>query len=116
MLYRLPDLLSRQSETIFICEGEKDADALAALGLPATCNPLGAGKWRDEYAKAVAGEKVVVVTDNDPPADGRGQPHYKGQKHAGVVAESLLRHGCEVHILDCLTAKMHPIGWMLAAM
>ena len=30
---------------IFVVEGEKDADNLTALGLLATCNPGGAGKW-----------------------------------------------------------------------
>ena len=36
-------------------EGEKDADALTALGLTATCNPMGAGKWRDSYTATLAG-------------------------------------------------------------
>ena len=100
VLYRLPELLNRKAETVFICEGEKDADALASLGLLATCNPMGAGKWRDEYAQGLHGKNVVVVTDNDPPTDERGQPHGKGQKHAGVVAESVLRHGCEARIIE----------------
>src|SRR5262249_44233575 len=47
VLYRLPDLLrSATEQPIFICEGEKDADALALLGLVATTNSGGAGKWR----------------------------------------------------------------------
>ncbi len=105
VLYRLPELLKRNGETLFICEGEKDADALAALGLLATCNPMGAGKWRDEYAAALQGRRVVVITDNDPPTDERGQQHYKGQRHAGVVAESLLRQRCEVRIIELPHAK-----------
>ena len=55
-LYRLPELLKRKAETVFICEGEKDVDRLAALGLLATCNPMGAGKWREEYAATLQGE------------------------------------------------------------
>ena len=98
LLYRLPELLKRNSETVLICEGEKDADALLDLGLLATCNPMGAGKWREEYAVELQGRRIVVIPDNDPPADEHGKPHFKGQKHAGVVAESLLRHGCEVRI------------------
>lgn len=105
VLYRLPELCRRTNETIFVCEGEKDADALAALGLPATCNPMGAGKWRDEYAQMFPGRRVVVITDNDPRTDERGQPHYKGQKHAGAVAESLLRHNCQVRILELPRGK-----------
>jgi hypothetical protein len=36
VLYRLPELMQFPSATVFICEGEKDADAVAALGLCAT--------------------------------------------------------------------------------
>lgn len=105
LLYRLPELLRRNTEQVFICEGEKDADALVELGLLATCNPMGAGRWRNEYAVALQGRQVVVITDNDPPMDERNQPHYKGQTHAGAVAESLLRHDCEVRILELPRGK-----------
>ena len=44
--YRLPELLNAAPDTtVFVCEGEKDCDALHALGLIATTNPGGAGKW-----------------------------------------------------------------------
>lgn len=42
--YRLPELI--KAETVFIPEGEKDCDNLRKLGVAATCNPMGAGKWR----------------------------------------------------------------------
>lgn len=100
VLYRLPELLRRANETVFICEGEKDVHALESLGLLATCNPMGAGKWRDEYAEIVQGRRTVVITDNDPPTDEKGKPHYKGQKHAATVAASLLGHACEVRIIE----------------
>src|SRR5262249_3313670 len=68
MLYRLPELLAADpSDVVWVCEGEKDADRLAALGLAATCNPMGAGKWRDHYAQALRGRKVVVLPENDAP-------------------------------------------------
>jgi Toprim domain len=105
LLYHLPELLKRNSETVFICEGEKDADALTELGLLATCNPMGVGKWRDDYAQALHGRNVVVITDNDPATDEHGQLHCKGQKHAGVAAESLLQHECEVRILELPRGK-----------
>ncbi len=41
VLYRLPELKGKAK--VFITEGEKDADALWALGLPATTNAGGAG-------------------------------------------------------------------------
>ncbi len=99
-LFRLPELLNRETETVYICEGEKDVQALEGLGLLATCNPMGAGKWRDEYAETLRGRRVVVIADNDPPTDENGNPHYKGQQHAAAVAESLLRHDCEVRIIE----------------
>ncbi|MGQ0849829.1 MAG: hypothetical protein ACT4OP_12095 [Actinomycetota bacterium] len=42
VLYRLPEVLA-VSGTIYVGEGEKDADRLASLGLIATTNPMGAG-------------------------------------------------------------------------
>ena len=46
--YRLPELVraAQAGELVWIVEGEKDADRLAALGLVATTNVGGAGKWR----------------------------------------------------------------------
>jgi hypothetical protein len=43
--YRLPELLAAPAtEPVFICEGEKDADNVAALGLIATTNSEGEGQ------------------------------------------------------------------------
>lgn len=100
VLYRLPELLRRATETVFVCEGEKDVHALESIGLLATCNPMGAGKWRDDFAKVLRGRRVVIIADNDPATDNNGKPHYKGQKHAATVATSLLRHSCEVRIVE----------------
>lgn len=83
VLYRLPQVLTavREGKTIYITEGEKDADALDALGKTATCNPMGAGKWRPEYADFLHGAKtVIIVADRDEP----------GRNHAEKVKESLL--------------------------
>ena len=44
--YNLPDVL--QAEVVFIAEGEKDCINLKKVGLTASCNPMGAGKWRKE--------------------------------------------------------------------
>ena len=105
VLYRLPEILRRTTESVFICEGEKDVQSLEKIGLLATCNPMGAGKWRKQYAQTLSGRSVVVIPDADPATDKNGKPHYKGQKHAGVVAESLLRHGCEVRIVELPRGK-----------
>ncbi len=81
VLYRLPELLATdRTECVFVCEGEKDVENVRALGLTATCNPGGAGKWacmRDDVA--LHGRRVVVVADKDP----------AGRQHAQDVAARL---------------------------
>jgi hypothetical protein len=66
VLYRLPELA--RSETVVICEGEKDVDNLKAY-LPAnwaaTTVPGGAGKWDPGYADALVGKEVVIIPDVD---------------------------------------------------
>lgn len=75
--YRLPEVI--KATAIFIAEGEKDADALAAIGLTATCNAMGAGKWRPYYNQYFSGKRVCILPDND----------QSGRKHAQDVAQHL---------------------------
>src|SRR5215510_13212784 len=51
VLYRLPEINAavKAGRTVFIVEGEKDVERLRTLGLIATCNPMGALKWREAY-------------------------------------------------------------------
>ena len=77
--YRLSELLAARDTPVFICEGEKDADTLAAHGLVATTNPEGAGKWRPALNSWFEGRSVFVLADNDEP----------GRKHAADVARQL---------------------------
>lgn len=81
VIYRLPDVIAAVAakRTIFVVEGEKAADRLAALGLTATCSPGGANKWRREYGMPLAGSDVVILPDNDEP----------GRQHAASVAKAL---------------------------
>jgi len=61
ILYRLPELLAAPlSEVIFIVEGEGKIDRLKALGLTATCNPMGAGKWQDHYNQYLEDRTVII--------------------------------------------------------
>ena len=87
-LYRLPELLADDGDRpVYIVEGEKDVDALEALGFTATCNSGGAGKWgpvAELARKHLAGREVIVVADRDGEAQ-----KFAGQKHARDVAESL---------------------------
>jgi DNA polymerase bacteriophage-type len=84
--YRLLELIAaRPDEAIWICEGEKDADNVAALGLIATTNPEGAGKWTTDLNKWFVGKKRVnILEDNDP----------AGRAHAAKVAAAM--HGVGV--------------------
>jgi len=80
VLYRLPGLLNAdRNAVVWIVEGEKDADALAGLGLVATTNSGGVGKWRKSYNQALEGRHVVIFPDCDE----------AGYKHAVNVAEAL---------------------------
>jgi putative DNA primase/helicase len=103
VLYRLPELLMRNTESVFICEGEKDVDRLIAGGLVATCNPMGAGKWRAEYSESLGGRSTVILPDNDGP----------GRSHAADVAADLLRVGCHVAIVEVPKGK-DVSDWMAA--
>lgn len=91
VLYRLPELLEADPrEEVYIVEGEKDADRLASLGLVATTNAGGAGKWRDEYSEHLRGRRVVVIPDNDEP----------GRNHSAQVAASLRGFAASVRLLE----------------
>jgi putative DNA primase/helicase len=91
-LYKLAVLLKKKRATVFIPEGEKDADRLWEIGLPATTNVGGAGKWREEYTQQLVAAKVrqaVIFPDNDEP----------GRKHAEKVAGSLHEAGITVKVV-----------------
>jgi len=80
-LYRLPELAPaiNAGTTIYLVEGEKDADNAVAAGVVATTDYLGASKpgmaqkWRPEYADQLAGGHLVVVPDRDPSGYARAQ-------------------------------------------
>jgi hypothetical protein len=78
--YRLPELLAADPDQwVFVVEGEKDVENLWRLGLVATTNAGGAGKWRGEYSKSLRARKVCILPDNDKP----------GRDHAQHVLKSL---------------------------
>jgi hypothetical protein len=86
VLYRLPELVNAPSNAaILVCEGESDADALAAAGEIATTSDSGAltgsgrKQWLPEWSEALRGRDVLVTADRDAP----------GRVHARHVAASL---------------------------
>ena len=107
VLYRLRELhRAAPGATIYICEGEKDADALRDRLLTATTCPGGAGKWRDGYNDALRGRRVVILPDNDP----------AGEAHALAVATALRGIAASVRVLRLpdLPAKGDVCDWLAA--
>jgi hypothetical protein len=89
--YRLHELA--EARRVYVAEGERDCDALAALGLTATTNHGGAGKWRGEHTRALvaaAVPEVMVLRDNDRP----------GAAHQDSVAQHCAAAGLRVKRLE----------------
>ena len=96
--YRLPDVLAAAAagETIYVTEGEKDADAIRAAGATATTGPGGAGKWRAAFADHFRGAgRVIIVADADK----------TGREHAAQVAESLDKVVPVIKIVEAAKGK-----------
>lgn len=105
--YRLPQLVNADpTKTVFLMEGEKAVDAAASRGMVATCSPMGAGKWRDEYDHWFAGRDVVIFPDNDAP----------GRAHAEDVARHLRPVARSVQTVELpgLPAKGDAFDWFAA--
>jgi putative DNA primase/helicase len=88
----LPQLLAavQESQRVFVAEGEKDVEALERVGQVATCNPMGAGKWRTEYNCYFAGAYVTIVSDKDD----------HGWEHSLEVADQLAAVASDVQIVE----------------
>jgi len=88
--YRLPDILrSDPKKPVIVVEGEKCADALAQLGLIATTNHGGAGKWWPTLSPWFEGRQVIIMPDNDA----------AGEKHFRAVANALRQVASKIGIL-----------------
>jgi hypothetical protein len=114
--FRLPELNEAIAleRVVFCVEGEKDVLNLERLGVPATCNPMGAGAWHADLNRYFAGADVIIIADNDPPAIDRktgkprlhsdGRPVRAGQDHAQHVCEQLVGVAARVRYLDLKAA------------
>jgi len=102
--YRLPQLLAAPQDVVFIPEGEKDVDNLAAIKLLATCNHGGAGKWKAGHSAFLRGRHVAVLPDNGD----------AGQQHARSVAVSLHGVAASIKVLQLpgLPAKGDVSDWL----
>jgi RecA-family ATPase len=96
VLYRWPELLKYPSATVFVTEGESDADRVASLGHCATT--VASGKWTPECVQALAGRDVVILQDNDKP----------GVERALEAAQQL--HGTAASVRVVLLPDLPPKG------
>lgn len=105
VLYGLPGLIDavKAGWTIYICEGEKDAEAIndrdSGAEVYATTAPMGAmAKWLPEYTPFLAGARVVLVAD-------KGDKGDVGIKRALDVRFHLLPVAKSVRVVLAKTGK-----------
>jgi hypothetical protein len=104
-LYNLPKVV--KAKTVYLCEGEKDADALIRLGLCATTNAWGANaKWLPRYTESLLHKTVYLLPDNDEP----------GRVHMATTAYLLRKAGisCKIVELPGLDEKGDVRDWLKA--
>ena len=91
--YRLPELMAADvRDAVFFCEGEKDADNIASLGLVATT--FTDKEFRPEYGPYLAGRWVVVVEDYDK-VDGKTGLRA-GEMHASRLGREMMKVAARV--------------------
>lgn len=93
VLYRLPELrAAAMHRPVFLTEGEKCADAVAALGLVATCTAGGAKAWHQTLGAAdeLRGRHVVILGDNDE----------DGRTYAETVSSNLRGKAASVRLVE----------------
>ena len=95
----------RREQILLVVEGEKDVVTATELGVLATTNADGAGKWRIDDTRTLLGlglQQAIVCPDNDGP----------GIEHGVAVAKSLQQAGVDVRWLELpeLGMRGRPVG------
>src|SRR5262249_27511420 len=80
-LFRLPGLIARPSEIVFVVEGEKCVCELEMLGFLVTTSAHGAKSPHKTDWQPLAGRQVAILPDNDT----------EGRAYAQTVAEILMQ-------------------------
>ena len=105
VLYRGPDIpeATKRGLEVHIHEGEKACDAFFERGIPATCQPFGAGpgKWKTEYSSYFRDADVWIWADRDE----------VGEAYASQVARCLIPHARTVRIVQSATLGEHDDGY-----
>jgi hypothetical protein len=90
-LYALPELLSSESQRVYVTEGEKAADATRSLGVTATTSPHGCKSARGADWSPLRGHEVVVIPDNDANGEGYAQDVAELAAAAGAASVRIVR-------------------------
>lgn len=105
VLYRGPDIpeATKRGLEVHIHEGEKACDAFFDRGIPATCQPFGAGpnKWKTDYAQYFRDADVWIWADRDE----------VGEAYATQVARCLMPVARTVRIVQSITTGEHDDGY-----
>jgi putative DNA primase/helicase len=98
-LYNLDMVASQPDALVYVCEGEKAADALTRLGAVATTS--GGAQSADQADwTPLARRRVRIWRDNDE----------AGKAYAGEVAHRLLALGCDLDAVDVDQLELPPKG------
>ena len=92
--YRLTDVID--SNLVYICEGEKDADNLAEkFDIAATA--LQGGNWNDVYQQYFKGKHVRIIPDNDEAGKNKAQKIAQGvfppPQSLHITLDKTMTHG-----------------------
>lgn len=74
-IYRQAEVAAavRAGRTVYVVEGEKDADTIASFGYCGTTSPMGADHWEKGHSEHLRGADVVVIPDADSSGAKYGQ-------------------------------------------
>ena len=81
-IYRLPEVAAaiQAGDTVYVVEGEKDADTLAGWGYCGTTSPMGADHWERGHSEQLRGANVVIIPDADA----------SGEKYCQAIVDSAM--------------------------
>lgn len=80
----------KDSQFVFLVEGEKCVQAIERIGYRATTAPGGSNGWQDEFAQFFKGKKVTILPDQDLP----------GKKYAKAAFTSLKNYALEIKVIS----------------
>jgi hypothetical protein len=83
------------AETVYWAEGEKDVEAIEAVGGVAVCSAMGAGNAKSADVSPLRGKHIIVAADKDGP----------GRKHGRQVAELVKPIAASVRVVEAAVGK-----------